>query len=220
MIDSIGTLGSSAPPLPTNPGGMLGKDEFLQMLVAQLKNQDPLNPMNGDDMAAQLAHFSSVEQLTNIGQQLETQAAYYEGLIASIHDTTAITVLGKTVLAVGDQLTLSGSGEEQVHFEVGGQGGLAKLIIHDESGRELGSRALGFVGAGRQAFELAEAAEDLEPGVYRYSIEVVDTAGKPVPSQPLIRARVDSVRYGAHGPTFVAGAMLIPFGTIIQIATD
>ena len=58
-----GNAGTSAPrTLPTNSKGM-GQDEFLKMLVAQLKNQDPLNPMDGKDMAAQLAQFSTVEQL-------------------------------------------------------------------------------------------------------------------------------------------------------------
>lgn len=41
----------------------MGKDEFLKLLVAQMKHQDPLNPMDGQEMAAQLAQFTSVEQL-------------------------------------------------------------------------------------------------------------------------------------------------------------
>ena len=49
---------------------VMGKDDFLQLLVTQLGNQDPLNPMDGKDFAAQLAQFSSVEQLMNIGDVL------------------------------------------------------------------------------------------------------------------------------------------------------
>jgi flagellar basal-body rod modification protein FlgD len=55
----------------SNPGGKLGKDEFLKLLVAQMKNQDPLNPMDGQQMAAQLAQFSSVEQLVTANESLE-----------------------------------------------------------------------------------------------------------------------------------------------------
>lgn len=55
----------------SNPGGKLGKDEFLKLLVAQMKNQDPLNPMDGQQMAAQLAQFSSVEQLVTANETLE-----------------------------------------------------------------------------------------------------------------------------------------------------
>src|SRR5690625_8037480 len=48
----------------------MGKEEFLRLLVTQLSNQDPLNPMDGQEFAAQLAQFTSVEQLLNIQQTL------------------------------------------------------------------------------------------------------------------------------------------------------
>ncbi|MEX0746384.1 MAG: flagellar hook capping FlgD N-terminal domain-containing protein, partial [Rhodothermales bacterium] len=63
---------SSLPPgASTQAGGStLGKNEFLRLLVAQISNQDPLNPMEGHEFAAQLAQFTSVEQLMNIGDVL------------------------------------------------------------------------------------------------------------------------------------------------------
>jgi flagellar basal-body rod modification protein FlgD len=57
--------------LPSNPKGDMGKTEFLQLLVAQLKNQDPLDPSDGKEMAAQLAQFSSVEQLVSVNDTLD-----------------------------------------------------------------------------------------------------------------------------------------------------
>ena len=68
----------SAPAIPTAPppqvplgeaagNPALGKEEFLKLLIAQLKNQDPLNPSNPEEMAAQLAQFSSLEQLITVG---------------------------------------------------------------------------------------------------------------------------------------------------------
>ena len=56
-------------------GGAMGKDEFVKLLVTQMKNQDPLNPMDGKDLAAQLAQFSSVEQLINANTTLSNIAA-------------------------------------------------------------------------------------------------------------------------------------------------
>jgi len=49
-------------------GGKLGKDEFLQMLVVQMQNQDPLDPVKNEAMIAQLAQFSSLEQMQNLNQ--------------------------------------------------------------------------------------------------------------------------------------------------------
>lgn len=221
MITDIGPAAattSRTSALPT-PGGNLGKEEFLKMLVAQLRNQDPMNPMNGDDMAAQLAHFSSLEQLTNISAQLDVQAGLHHDIIGSINDTTAMNALGKTVLAVGDQVVVGEDGEGSVHFEVGGQGGMATLKIYNEAGEAVGSRPLGFVSSGRHEFELDSAATEIPPGTYRYAIEVVDAAGKPVPAQPFVSCLIDGVRYSANGPVLTSGSIRIPFGTILQITT-
>ena len=69
----IGTMepSSGAPSGLAGAGGKMGKDEFLKLLVAQMKHQDPLNPMDGQQMAAQLAQFSSVEQLVSANERLD-----------------------------------------------------------------------------------------------------------------------------------------------------
>jgi len=60
---------------PTNPstlpGGELGKDAFLKILLAQMRNQDPLNPTEGAAMIAQLAQFSSLEQMQNLNNKID-----------------------------------------------------------------------------------------------------------------------------------------------------
>ncbi len=89
----------------SNPKGTLDKDAFLQLLVAQMKNQDPLNPSGGDQMAAQLAQFSSLEQLQNINSTLQTQTTNGAGIIDSIQTSAALGTVGKTVVANGDGVT-------------------------------------------------------------------------------------------------------------------
>lgn len=54
---------------------MLGKDDFLKILMTQLQNQDPLNPMEDKDFIAQMATFSSLEQMTNMNKSLEAFVA-------------------------------------------------------------------------------------------------------------------------------------------------
>jgi flagellar basal-body rod modification protein FlgD len=51
--------------------GILGKDDFLKILITQLQNQDPLNPMQDKEFIAQMAQFSTLEQMTNMGKSLE-----------------------------------------------------------------------------------------------------------------------------------------------------
>jgi len=69
--------GSASNAITNAAGGAMGKDQFVQLLVTEMQNQDPMNPMDGKDLAAQLAQFSSVEQLMNINTKLDNFAALF-----------------------------------------------------------------------------------------------------------------------------------------------
>ncbi|MBR1721295.1 MAG: flagellar hook assembly protein FlgD [Treponema sp.] len=68
----------------------LGKDDFLKLLMAQMTNQDPTSPMENTEFIAQMAQFTSLEQMTNMSQNFEKMAAM-------IHSSEAQSMLGKTV---------------------------------------------------------------------------------------------------------------------------
>jgi flagellar hook assembly protein FlgD len=131
-----------------------------------------------------------------------------------------MNVLGKTVLAVGNVVEVGATGGGEIEFEVGGSGGLATLKILDDNGRQIGSRPLGFVTPGKHEFELGSAAAGLAPGAYRFAVDVVDAAGKAVPAQSYVSAKIDGVRYGSDGPILTSGSLRIPFGAVLQITAD
>ena len=101
MIDTTGTVksasatSSASTASSSTPTDALGKDEFFKMLIAQLKNQDPLNPQDGAEFSAQLAQFSSLEQLTNLNKTLEAQGASYSALL----NLQSVSMVGKEVEA-------------------------------------------------------------------------------------------------------------------------
>ncbi len=66
---------STAAAAADDSGDVTGKDEFLQLLVTQLQNQDPLNPMDNTEFLSQMAQFSSLEQLIHINTTLEEMSA-------------------------------------------------------------------------------------------------------------------------------------------------
>lgn len=219
MIGDISTL--AAPRTDSTnvvaAGGKMGKDEFLKLLVAQLKNQDPMSPQNGQELAAQLAQFSSLEQLTQIGQTMEAQGGYMQTMIDTLSATRAQAAVGKEVTANGKHVFVDEAGKAAVQFAVGGKGGTATLHLFDESGKAIGTRALGQVKPGEHRVDVSAGTVGLTEGWYSYKIEVVDGAGTVVPTNTFTTAIVDGVRYMPDGPVLTSGALTIPYEAVVQV---
>ncbi len=87
---------------------IMGKEEFLTLLVAQLKHQDPLNPDEGTEFTAQLAQFSSLEQLMNMNKNIEAM-----NTSSTNSDNIALlSTIGKDVLYTGDTFDYSDGSQE------------------------------------------------------------------------------------------------------------
>ena len=86
----------NADPSGRQSSNTLGKDDFLKLLITQLSNQDPTNPMEDTEFISQMAQFSSLEQMTNMSSSFSKMAAF-------INSSEAAATLGKTVeLDIGD----------------------------------------------------------------------------------------------------------------------
>ncbi|HSW31146.1 MAG TPA: flagellar hook capping FlgD N-terminal domain-containing protein [Longimicrobiales bacterium] len=220
MITQAVSAGAGVVSDPRPPGGKMGKDEFLTLLVAQLRNQDPANPSRPEEFAAQLAQFSSLEQLIQVNENLNAQAEANAAMALAMSNSAAVGVLGKTVLAAGDRVDIPADGSARVTVGVGGAGGTATVRLFDESGREVGSREVGTLGPGRREIDLGEAAEGLPAGRYRYEVSVQDADGNPVRVQTFTRAVIDGLRYGPQGPTLTSGGLEIPLADVVEIITQ
>ncbi len=194
----------------------LGKDEFLMLFVAQLKNQDPLNPMDSKDLSAQLAQFSSLEQLVEMNEKLSLQANAGDAMTSAINSNVALGAIGRGIVAASDMVPVTGDGTEEITVALP-QDGEVTLRIFDESGVEVGKRVVGSLTAGRHELALGEAAEGLEPGLYRFEVEAVNSEGIDIETQSFVHVVVDGVRYGPAGPVLLAGGLEIPLADVAEI---
>lgn len=214
-----GTAGTGATDgTPLGPGGKLGKNEFLKLLVTQLRYQDPMNPLQGEEMAAQLAQFSSLEQLVNISDALAAQQTGNDALLTAVMNSTAMNTIGKEVMAVSDQVYLPADGNATVSCTVAGAG-KGVLTITDANGKVLGTRDLGYVGEGEHTFDVGSAGAGLEEGGYRYYIDVTGADGKAVEVETYTTARIDGITYGKDGALLTAGPLRIKPGSIVKIGS-
>jgi flagellar basal-body rod modification protein FlgD len=90
---------SNGKPKSTGSQQSLGKDDFLQLLVKKLENQDPLNPSDDQAFISELAQFSSLEQMNNIATELSTANNYSLMSSQSLNNSLAAGLIGKSVKA-------------------------------------------------------------------------------------------------------------------------
>jgi flagellar basal-body rod modification protein FlgD len=208
MITGTGSVASSTSATTTSRLDV-GKDQFLSMLVVQLQNQDPMNPMDSQEFAAQLAQFSSLEQLAQLNDVME-QSLQLSQINALIGQTQfSASLMGKTVVAAGNQVHVPTTGGASIHVDVGGNGGRATLTLLDSSGHEVAVRDLGTVAAGAQNLALPG---DLPAGDYTYRLEVKGADDATVSVTTYTTGVVDSV-------IFRDGAIYLRLGTL-EVALD
>lgn len=220
MIDGVTTTSTPQADITSSAvkGGQLGKQEFLQLLVTQLRHQDPLNPSDPQDFAAQLAQFSTLEQLINIGDQLKQSTATDQALAQMFNASSALSLIGRNIIAEGDGVTVPDDGDVSVTVAVGGQGGSGVVRLFDSAGKEVGSLPLGQLPPGRQSIDISQLTEGQPAGEYTYKLEVKDADGKAVTAQTYTVAQVDGVKYTSNGPVLVCGARTIALNAVVEIS--
>ncbi|MCC6650885.1 MAG: hypothetical protein IT348_07040 [Candidatus Eisenbacteria bacterium] len=205
--------GSSAT-TDAGPKQKMDKDAFLTLLVAQLKHQDPTSPLQPHELAAQLAQFTSVEQLTQLNDSMtaQTEATHMAALVGQT--SLSASLIGRHVQALGDQVEIPATGAGKVHVEVGGAGGVATLKLYNASGTVVATKDLGQVGPGAQDLTLPA---DLPPGAWHYSLEVKATGDKTVGVTTFTTGVVSAVEFKNGAIVLHVGKMDISLDDLVQI---
>jgi flagellar basal-body rod modification protein FlgD len=177
----------------TKPGE-LGRDDFLNLLVTQLQYQDPLNPMDSTDFTAQLAQFSSLEQLSNMNTKMD-ELTRVQGAFANAQ---AVGYIGRDVLATGNQVALREGQTSALAVELASPAANVYFSIYDGNGAFVDTFEAGAMGAGRQVVAwdgIDPNGNALPAGVYRFEVNAVGSEGSPLPAQPLSSGRVEGVTF-------------------------
>jgi flagellar basal-body rod modification protein FlgD len=152
----------------------LDKEDFLTLLVAQLQHQDPLNPMDDKEFTAQIAEFSSLEQLTNISDGIDEMNSQ----TGTQDMVSAVNFIGRDVVADGSGLSIRNGEPSSLFYSLGSTAASAYINIYDPNGNLVRTDQLG----GKQA------------GVYEYEWDGKDWQGKDLPDG------LYSIGMAAEGP--------------------
>ena len=175
----------------------LGQQQFFELMVTQLKNQDPFKPMENGEFLGQIAQFSTVNGITELQDSFATLASSLQ----SNQALQASTMVGRDVVIPSDRFVLSPDTPALVSAEVPPDAQDVRVTITDAGGQIVRQAALGALDAGRAEFawdgETSRGAQ-APAGTYRVRFDaLVDGAEQALESA--VRARVDSVSLSKNG---------------------
>lgn len=203
---------ASSAPAQADPRN-LDKDDFLLLLVAQMENQAPLDPMEGADFVAQLATFSSVEQLTSINQGLETLALAQAGVL----NGQAVGLVGKQVVFPGNSFTVGESGNAHIRYELTDPAQSIEIVAKDENGRLVEITPDLPRGSGEHDIRWQT---DLPPGTYTFEINATHQSGAAINTTTFGSGRVSGVRFENGVPELIVGSGRVQSASIVEVIEE
>lgn len=191
------------------------QDRFLKLLVTQLQNQDPLNPMDNAQMTSQLAQMSTVSGI----EKLNTTLSSLMDSVGTSQSMQAAAMIGKSVLVPGSQLTLS-SGAAYAGINLAEDADQVTLTIMDSSGKVLQTQQLGAHDAG--VFNIGwdgmtDSGTAATDGIYKFSVEATQ-GGSSVTVDELQIGTVSALVRSGSGFLLDLGELgTVDFTTVQQI---
>ncbi len=173
-------------------GSVLGKEDFLQLLVTQFKYQDPLNPMEDKEFIAQLAQFSALEQQMNTNENMGAMLQ----LQSQQQMISAASFIGKEVSARGYGVSVQGETISTIQYAVSEQMTKGYVNIYDASNQLVTTVQLDAKAPGIHDFNwdgLLPNGSRVPDGVYTVNIAGQNAAGAPVLIDTSVSGRVEGV---------------------------
>ena len=179
---------------------MVKKEDFLRLFVTQLKFQDPLNPLDGAAFTAQLAEFSSLEQLVNMNQRMDSLLSYQN----SLNNALAAGLIGRYVTYRDDTVTYNGQPVE-IRFALESPSADTVVRIYSEDGQLVKEMQLGPL-SGAQSITwdgLDSSGQEVPEGVYRVEVEAIDSEGQQIDVIQSAMAKVTGIEFSPEGITYI-----------------
>lgn len=195
----------------------LDKDAFLNLLLTQMKNQDPTNPMKSHEMAAQLAQFTSLEKLSAIDEGI----ANLTKTQTPTQNFEALNFIGKIVS--GDGAKIMRTNQEDGHdikFSLMNDAQRADLKIVNAEGEVIRTLQVNNLKAGKNEIFWNGSLEDGTParvGEYRVEIEAIGSNGSKLHAETKFEGKITGVNFTSGGPVLMIGKQQISMKDVTQI---
>lgn len=206
--------------LTTASDTALDKQDFLKLLIAQIQNQDPLEPQDNSEYVAQLAQFSNVEQTTAINDRLDLLLLQARGQA----NTQVLGMIGQQATVNGSTVTTDGSSvATQIGFTLDSGAAATKITISDSKGDvirtiEGGAKRAGYVTV---SWDGKNSSGTLQPaGSYKVNVTATDVNGKTVSSTQKTTGLIESISFDqGYAVLHLDNGAAVSVSNLIEVAS-
>lgn len=210
-VSGLDSIISQSSTIKTTATKILGKDDFMKLLLAQLKNQDPLKPLDGTDFAAQLAQFSSLEQLSNMNAELKNFSVNQ----MTMNYAQSVNLIGKNVVtSSGNSLTVNSSSTD-LNYQLAKDAQSVTITILDKSGKlvETWNETDQKAGANKVKWDTSK----VEKGDYTFQVTAKDSQGQTISVNTLTSGLVTAVHFRNNQILATVNGNEVPISDIIEV---
>ncbi len=177
---------------PANDIGDVDKLDFMNLLVAQIQNQDPMSPMDNAAFTEQLTQFSMLDEMQAIGSKLDDSMLMSQ----SLNNTAMLGLVGKKVTVAGDHIWIENGEVSPAAIDTSGTG-TATVEVKDETGLVVASYSRQITpGLTDISWDGKDAdGELLDDGEYTFDVTLVNPEGVNLDATSLMTGPVNSLRY-------------------------
>lgn len=171
----------------------LSQEDFMSLFVAQLRNQNPLQPMDNYQMASQMAQFSSLQALQAMSQSIQNMTAFQ----ASINNLQVAGLIGKRVEAQGNRLSVGQGTVTEGSYQLA-RAGRVIVKIYDSEGKLVRTLDEGLRDTSKQKIVWDgknDAGFGVPEGTYRFEVSAVDATGQPISTTSWVVGAVSGISF-------------------------
>lgn len=211
--------GSNSSSTSTTGNSTLTKNDFLQLLVAQMKNQNPSNPLNSTQFATQLAQFNSVEQLINLNSGLQSLENSQNTMSAGLNNTLAASLVGKSVKAMSNSVYSTAGQPTDIQFNLAQPATNVTVKIQDASGNTVRTEQLSNLNNGDN--EWVWNGRDNNGNTVptgNYTVQVSAKSGSSsVNAYNFVTGNATKVKYSGKGVELKVDNTYVKLGNVLEI---
>jgi len=195
----------------------LGKNDFLKLLVAQLEAQNPLDPQKAEDFSAQLAQFSSLEQLTNVNENLKQIESFEQ----AVNNASLVNLVGKNVDSPGNRIDYNTGDTKTLNFSVSEEAAQVAVDIFDSTGSKVTTLTLSNQSAGNNQViwnGRDGAGKEVPSGAYTFQVKAETTSGEEISAKTFISGKITDVIFDKDGPQAVINGQKTAVSEISRVS--